>query len=191
MISSRRSGGIGWPARASMLWIIRSKSSFFTSSPLTRATTSGSCWGRFRYLGSGRLGWRGRGAGRRSVRRGLSSGRCLLRRSPDTETDPPAVAGRRRAGQWRGGVRRGLRANGPASRVGGAGQPNPARPSQQDGAQRARFVVYTPAKTQESKNRQIKIEDAEMDQRVQQLRGQFPNEDAFTKALQAKGSSTA
>ena len=48
------------------------------------------------------------------------------------------------------------------------------------------LVVYT-LLTQESKNRQIKVEEAEIDQRVQQLRGQFPNEDAFTKALQAKG----
>ncbi len=68
-----------------------------------------------------------------------------------------------------------------------AGQPIP--PDRRDEIMRGaldQLVVYT-LLTQESKSRQIKIEDAEIDQRVQQLRGQFPNEDAFTKALQAKG----
>src|SRR5436190_1688949 len=45
MISSRRSAGIGCPARDSIVWMIRSKSSFFTSSPLTRAMIGGSVAG--------------------------------------------------------------------------------------------------------------------------------------------------
>jgi peptidyl-prolyl cis-trans isomerase C len=48
------------------------------------------------------------------------------------------------------------------------------------------LVIFT-LLSQESRNRQIKIDDAEIDQRVQQLRGQFQTEDAFAKALKDRG----
>jgi peptidyl-prolyl cis-trans isomerase C len=48
------------------------------------------------------------------------------------------------------------------------------------------LVVYT-LLSQESHNRGIKVEDTEIDQKVQQLRAKFPNEDAFSKALAERG----
>ncbi len=68
-----------------------------------------------------------------------------------------------------------------------AGQPIPAE--RRDEILRGaldQLVVYT-LLSQESKNRQIKIADAEIDQQIQQFRSQFPNEQAFEKALQARG----
>jgi len=48
------------------------------------------------------------------------------------------------------------------------------------------LVVYT-LLSQECQTRQIKADPTEIDKRVQQLRGQFPNEQAFTKALKDRG----
>jgi len=48
------------------------------------------------------------------------------------------------------------------------------------------LVVYT-LLSQECQTRQIKADPTEIDQRVQQLRGQFPNEQAFAKALKDRG----
>ena len=48
------------------------------------------------------------------------------------------------------------------------------------------LVVYT-LLSQESKARGIKIEDSEIDAKMQELRGQFPTQDAFDKALKERG----
>ncbi len=48
------------------------------------------------------------------------------------------------------------------------------------------LVVYT-LLSQESRNRGIKVEDSEIDQKVEQLRSKFPTQDAFTKALAERG----
>jgi peptidyl-prolyl cis-trans isomerase C len=48
------------------------------------------------------------------------------------------------------------------------------------------LVVYTLLK-QESKTKGIKIDDAEIDQQVQQVKSQFPTQDAFDKALKDRG----
>jgi peptidyl-prolyl cis-trans isomerase C len=68
-----------------------------------------------------------------------------------------------------------------------AGQPIPT--DRRDEIMRGaldQLVVYT-LLSQESKSRQIKVEPAEIDQKVQQLRGQFPTEEAFAKALKERG----
>jgi peptidyl-prolyl cis-trans isomerase C len=48
------------------------------------------------------------------------------------------------------------------------------------------LVVYT-LLSQESRNRGIKVEDSEIDQKVEQLRSKFPTQEAFTKALAERG----
>jgi peptidyl-prolyl cis-trans isomerase C len=48
------------------------------------------------------------------------------------------------------------------------------------------LVVYT-LLAQESKTRGIKVDDAEVNQKMQELRGQFPTADAFNKALKDRG----
>jgi peptidyl-prolyl cis-trans isomerase C len=48
------------------------------------------------------------------------------------------------------------------------------------------LVVYT-LLSQESRNRGIKVEETEIDQKVQQLRAKFPNQEAFAKALTDRG----
>jgi peptidyl-prolyl cis-trans isomerase C len=48
------------------------------------------------------------------------------------------------------------------------------------------LVTYT-VLTQETRARKITVSDAEIDANVKQMRSQFPNEDAFTKALAARG----
>lgn len=48
------------------------------------------------------------------------------------------------------------------------------------------LVVYT-LLSQESRSRGIKVEETEIDQKVQQLRAKFPNEEAFAKALAGRG----
>jgi len=68
-----------------------------------------------------------------------------------------------------------------------AGQPIPAE--RRDEILRGaldQLVVYT-LLSQESRNRHIKIADAEIDQRVQQVRSQFASQDAFDKALKQRG----
>ena len=68
-----------------------------------------------------------------------------------------------------------------------AGQPIPS--DRRDEIMRGaldQLVVYT-LLSQESKNRQIKIDDVEVEQKVQQLRTQFPTQDAFEKALKDRG----
>jgi peptidyl-prolyl cis-trans isomerase C len=68
-----------------------------------------------------------------------------------------------------------------------AGQPIP--PDRRDEILRGaldQLVVYT-LLSQESKNRQIKIADAEVDKKVQELRSQFPTQEAFDKALKERG----
>jgi len=70
-----------------------------------------------------------------------------------------------------------------------AGQPIPA--DRRDEILRSaldRLVVYT-LLSQESRKRQIPVTDAEIDAKVNQLRSQFPDQAAFTKALQARGMS--
>ena len=70
---------------------------------------------------------------------------------------------------------------------GRAGQPIPA--DHRDEVLRGaldQLVVYT-LLSQESKTRGIKVDDAEVNQKVQELRGQFPTEDAFNKALKDRG----
>jgi peptidyl-prolyl cis-trans isomerase C len=47
------------------------------------------------------------------------------------------------------------------------------------------LVVYT-LLSQESKTRGVKVEDSEIEAKMQQLRGQFPNQDAFEKALKER-----
>ena len=68
-----------------------------------------------------------------------------------------------------------------------AGQPMP--PERRDEIMRGaldQLVIYT-LLSQESKARQIKIDDAEVDQKVQQLRSQFPTQQAFDEALKQRG----
>jgi peptidyl-prolyl cis-trans isomerase C len=68
-----------------------------------------------------------------------------------------------------------------------AGQPIPAE--RRDEIVRGaldQLVVYT-LLSQESRNRGIKVEDVEIDQKVQQLRAKFPNQEAFAKALTERG----
>jgi len=48
------------------------------------------------------------------------------------------------------------------------------------------LVVYT-LLSQESRNRGIKVEETEIDQKVEQLRAKFPNQEAFAKALTERG----
>src|SRR5207237_3390398 len=48
------------------------------------------------------------------------------------------------------------------------------------------LVVYT-LLSQESRNRGIKVEETEIDQKVGQLRAKFPNQEAFAKALTERG----
>jgi peptidyl-prolyl cis-trans isomerase C len=48
------------------------------------------------------------------------------------------------------------------------------------------LVVYT-LLSQESRNRGIKVADTEIDQKIEQLRKQFPNQEAFAKALTDRG----
>jgi len=48
------------------------------------------------------------------------------------------------------------------------------------------LITYT-LLTQESKNRGIKIDDSEIDAKMTQLRGQFPTQEAFEKALKDRG----
>jgi len=68
-----------------------------------------------------------------------------------------------------------------------AGQPIP--PDRRDEILRGaldQLVVYT-LLSQESKTRGIKINDAEIDAKVAELKKQFPTEDAFQKALKDRG----
>jgi peptidyl-prolyl cis-trans isomerase C len=68
-----------------------------------------------------------------------------------------------------------------------AGQPIP--PDRRDEIMRGaldQLVVYT-LLSQESKSRQIKIDEAEINQKMQQLRSQFPTQEAFDKALKDRG----
>ena len=68
-----------------------------------------------------------------------------------------------------------------------AGQPIPA--DRRDEIMRGaldQLVVYT-LLSQESKNRGIKVEEAEIDAKMQQLAAQFPTQDAFDKALKERG----
>jgi peptidyl-prolyl cis-trans isomerase C len=70
-----------------------------------------------------------------------------------------------------------------------AGQPIP--PERRDEILRGaldELVVYT-LLTQESRNRHITIADSEIEQRVQMVRAEFPTQEAFEKALQARGST--
>ena len=70
---------------------------------------------------------------------------------------------------------------------GRAGQPIP--PDRRDEILRNaldQLVVYT-LLSQESKTRGIKVEDTDIDAKMQQLRGQFPTEDAYQKALKDRG----
>jgi peptidyl-prolyl cis-trans isomerase C len=68
-----------------------------------------------------------------------------------------------------------------------AGQPIP--PDRRDEIMRGaidQLVVYT-LLSQESKNRGIKIDDAEIEEKMGQLKKQFPSQDAFDKALKERG----
>jgi peptidyl-prolyl cis-trans isomerase C len=68
-----------------------------------------------------------------------------------------------------------------------AGQPIP--PDRRDEILRGainQLVVYT-LLSQESRKRGIKVEDAEIDAKMAQLKGQFPTQDAFEKALKERG----
>jgi peptidyl-prolyl cis-trans isomerase C len=51
------------------------------------------------------------------------------------------------------------------------------------------LVVYR-LLSQESKTRGIKVEDSEIDAKIAQIRGQFPTQDAFEKALKDRGMTT-
>jgi peptidyl-prolyl cis-trans isomerase C len=48
------------------------------------------------------------------------------------------------------------------------------------------LVTYT-VLSQETRTRKVNVTDAEVDSGIQQMRGQFPTEDAFKKALEARG----
>src|SRR3982751_208708 len=50
------------------------------------------------------------------------------------------------------------------------------------------LIVYT-LLTQESKTRGVKVEDAEIEQKMGQLKQQFPTQEAFEKALKDRGMS--
>lgn len=68
-----------------------------------------------------------------------------------------------------------------------AGQPIP--PDRRDEIMRGaidQIVVYT-LLSQESKKRGIKVDDKEIEEKMAQLRGQFPTQDAFEKALKERG----
>ena len=68
-----------------------------------------------------------------------------------------------------------------------AGQPIP--PDRRDEIMRGaidQLVVYT-LLSQESRTRGIKIEEAEIDAKIAQLKGQFPTQEAFDKALKDRG----
>jgi peptidyl-prolyl cis-trans isomerase C len=68
-----------------------------------------------------------------------------------------------------------------------AGQPIP--PDRRDEILRGaidQLVVYT-LLSQESRKRGIKVEDKEIDAKMSQLKGQFPTQDAFEKALKDRG----
>jgi peptidyl-prolyl cis-trans isomerase C len=68
-----------------------------------------------------------------------------------------------------------------------AGQPIPA--DRRDEILRGaldQLLTYT-LLSQESKTRGIKVEDAEVDAKMQQLRGQFPTQEAFEKAVKDRG----
>ena len=68
-----------------------------------------------------------------------------------------------------------------------AGQPIP--PDRRDEIMRGaidQLVVYT-LLSQESRNRGIKIDDKEIDEKMAQLKSQFPTQDAFDKALKERG----
>lgn len=70
---------------------------------------------------------------------------------------------------------------------GRAGQPIPA--DRRDEILRGaldQLVVYT-LLAQESKARGIKVDDAEVNQKMQELRGQFPSQQAFDQALKDRG----
>lgn len=70
-----------------------------------------------------------------------------------------------------------------------AGQPVP--PDRRDEILRNaldQLVVYT-LLSQESKTRGIKIEDSEIESKMQQIRSQFPNQDAYDKALKERYTS--
>jgi peptidyl-prolyl cis-trans isomerase C len=70
---------------------------------------------------------------------------------------------------------------------GRAGQPVP--PDRRDEIYRGaldQLVVYTLLK-QESKSKAIKVDDAEINQKVQELRGQFKTQEEFDKALKDRG----
>jgi peptidyl-prolyl cis-trans isomerase C len=70
---------------------------------------------------------------------------------------------------------------------GRAGQPIP--PDRRDEILRGaldQLITYT-LLSQESKNRGLKIEDAEIDAKMAQLKGQFPTQAAFEKALKDRG----
>jgi SurA-like protein len=71
-----------------------------------------------------------------------------------------------------------------------AGQPIP--PDRRDEIMRGaidQLVVYT-LLSQESRNRGIKIQETEIDAKIGQLRGQFPTQEAFDKALKERGMTT-
>jgi peptidyl-prolyl cis-trans isomerase C len=68
-----------------------------------------------------------------------------------------------------------------------AGQPVP--PDRRDEIMRGaidQLVVYT-LLSQESRNRGIKIDDKEIDEKMAQLKGQFPTQELFEKALKERG----
>lgn len=70
---------------------------------------------------------------------------------------------------------------------GRAGQPVP--PDRRDEIYRGaldQLIVYTLLK-QESKSKNVKVDEAELDQKVQEVRSQFPTQDAFDKALKDRG----
>jgi peptidyl-prolyl cis-trans isomerase C len=70
---------------------------------------------------------------------------------------------------------------------GRAGQPVP--PDRRDEIYRGaldQLIVYT-LLSQESQSRGIKIDDSEIDSKMQQLRGQFPTQEAFEKAIKDRG----
>src|SRR5436305_886401 len=70
---------------------------------------------------------------------------------------------------------------------GRAGQPVP--PDHRDEIYRGaldQLIVYT-LLSQESKTRGIKVDDAEIEAKMKQLRDQFPTQDAFDKALKERG----
>jgi peptidyl-prolyl cis-trans isomerase C len=70
---------------------------------------------------------------------------------------------------------------------GRAGQPVP--PDRRNEIYRGaldQLIVYTILK-QESRSKGVKVDDAEIDQKVQEVRGQFPTQEAFEKALKDRG----